>query len=117
MVVNSVLWLLYRVDVGDVTDVVEVYAASIFRVKVCEEGQFLCVYFRKTAVGGRGVGRAEIGASSSQTSLTSNGAATQEWTYHKKLLYECDGKHQIHNGKRFGVNLHYNQFHLYTCKM
>jgi hypothetical protein len=32
--VNSVLGLLHRVDLGDVTDISEVHVASIFRVKV-----------------------------------------------------------------------------------
>jgi hypothetical protein len=33
--VNSVLGLLHRVNVGDVSDVSEVYATSIFRADVC----------------------------------------------------------------------------------
>jgi hypothetical protein len=41
--VNSVLGLLHRVVVGDVTDVSDVHVASIFRVDVCRL-MSLCIY-------------------------------------------------------------------------
>jgi hypothetical protein len=40
---NSVLWLLQRVDVGNVADISEVHAASIFRTEVWIS-DFLCQY-------------------------------------------------------------------------
>jgi hypothetical protein len=42
--VNSVLWLLHRVDVGNVADISEVHAASIFRIEVWIS-EFLCTGF------------------------------------------------------------------------
>jgi hypothetical protein len=38
------IWLLHRVDVGDVANLSKVHAASIFRVEVCKLGEFLCIY-------------------------------------------------------------------------
>jgi hypothetical protein len=32
------------VDVGNIADVSQVHAASIFRVEVCRVGEFLCIY-------------------------------------------------------------------------
>jgi hypothetical protein len=37
---NSVLWMLHCVDVGNVPNALEIHAASIFRVKVCNVGEF-----------------------------------------------------------------------------
>jgi hypothetical protein len=89
------------VDVGEVADI-EVQTASIFRVKVCEEGEFLCVYcFEKQRGSG---GRMEIGASSSQTSLTSTRCNNPRMDLSSKsFCMNVDEKHQIHNGKRFSV--------------
>jgi hypothetical protein len=42
--VNSVVGLLHHVVVGDVTDVLEVHAAPIFRVKVCRLLSFFLIY-------------------------------------------------------------------------
>jgi hypothetical protein len=40
--VDSVPGCLYRVDAGNVIEVSEVHGASIYRVKVCRLGNYLC---------------------------------------------------------------------------
>jgi hypothetical protein len=40
---NFILGLLHCMAVGNVGDVSEIYNASIFRVKVCKVGEFLCI--------------------------------------------------------------------------
>jgi hypothetical protein len=39
---NLLFDFLYRVDVGNVADVLKVHAASIFRIEVCRIG--VCIY-------------------------------------------------------------------------
>jgi hypothetical protein len=41
---DSVLGSLYHMDVGSTANVLEVYAASIFRVEVNRISQCLCIY-------------------------------------------------------------------------
>jgi hypothetical protein len=43
-VVNSVLNLLHRVNMGNVADVAEVHTASIFTVEIFKKCEFPCIY-------------------------------------------------------------------------
>jgi hypothetical protein len=57
--VNSVLGLLYHVNVGDVADISEVHALSIFSVEVCRLVSFFVyigIYIYIYKVRGRGKG-------------------------------------------------------------